>query len=151
VSRKEIIVMFLVAAFIGIGTGFSVYHAITPTPVMHTAPIGPQMPTQIDVNGTQWRIQLTTTFSDPNMGGFTDCSLRLIYIKASTDRTRTILMHELSHAAVCMGADMGFHPNNLYFNSTDNGSHEGVYHFSELWAEILYRNPDLAAYLGSKN
>jgi hypothetical protein len=121
---------------------------VPPAPIGHTTPVVPQMPTQIDVNGVQWRIQIVPTLG--SLVGNTDCGRRVIYISALSIDKHTVVMHELSHAVVCMGADMRFISNNLWFNSTNMEEHEGIYHFAELWSELLERNPALAAYLGSK-
>lgn len=120
-----------------------------PAPIVHTVP----MPSHIDVNGTQWRVQIVDDIVDPSgnrYSGFTHCDTRVIDVVGSAEDKRLILWHELSHAAVCMGADMNFLANNLYYNSTNSAAHEGIYHFSTIWDELFRRNPDLAAYLGSK-
>lgn len=108
------------------------------------------MPSEVDVNGVQFHIFLVNQVGPAEDGivGHTSCSARTIVIARNGlgIRRQTILMHELSHAAVC-GDD--FHPNNMYYNSTTNEDHEGIYKFAEIWSEMLRRNPALARYMGA--
>ena len=111
------------------------------------------MPRHVDVNGVDFAVELVNHIGADSQSliGYTDCSTRRISIsERATDRPGA-LMHELSHATVCTGALSGFLPLNLYFNSTTGAEHEAIYHFSEMWREMLRRNPDLARYLASEN
>jgi hypothetical protein len=106
------------------------------------------MPTTVDVNGVNWKIQQVANIGGPmsDLAGVTECSTKRIFISNGSMRKQTALMHELSHAAVCIDAGGGFMVNNLYYNSLTNLDHEGIYRFSEIWAELLIRNPQLALY-----
>jgi hypothetical protein len=129
--------------------GYLVFALCAPAPVMApTKTLTQQMPTMVDVNGINWRIQTVTNIGGPNSGtmGLTDCSIRRIWISDESKRKPTVLMHELTHAAVCMDALTGFKVNNMYYNSESNDGHEGIYRFTNIWAEILIRNPKLALY-----
>jgi hypothetical protein len=148
-SKRTILLLalFLIAEFGAVYTG--IYNAIKPTPVAHTIP----MPTQIDVNGTQWRVQIVSEIVDQKgnqYNGYTHCETKVIDVVGKVDNKKVVLWHELSHAAVCMGPDMDFVANNFYYNSTSLQAHEGITRFAEIWDELFHRNPDLAAYLGSK-
>lgn len=105
------------------------------------------MPTNIDVNGVQWHVQVVSTIEGPTSGvvGYTECSLKRIYLTKDGKDRQTTLLHELMHTAVCKD---DFDVNNLYYNSLTNGGHEGIYKTSEILEELLRRNPALAAYLG---
>lgn len=114
------------------------------------------MPKHIDVNGIIWRTeqvdQLDIYGGDGgNKYAYTRCNIHVISFKIGSPNLRKLLLHELSHAAVCTDTIAGPIPNNFYYNSTTPEAHEGIYNFSDVWAELFYRNPDLANYLGSKD
>lgn len=112
------------------------------------------MPTALDVNGTNWAIEQVPIGQVPaeKADGATNCGMRHIWIAKGYNGSaeRRLLMHELTHAMVCTGADNGFSAANMYYNSTTNDDHEGIYKFTILWSELLQRNPGLALYLGNQ-
>jgi len=123
-----------------------------PAPV--AAAVKHTMPTTVDVNGINWRVEVVDDLAItgvPAAYAYTRCNIHVVSIKRGSPNYRKLLWHELSHASVCAFIDGDFIPNNLYFNSTTAIAHEGIYNFSDVWSELFYRNPDLAAYLGSKD
>ena len=137
-DRSQYLAVFLIVVLI---VGFMASALFPCSPNAHT------MPTTVDLNGTQWRIQVVEVLA-PDVVGYTECDKHVIYVLKVQRNIHEALVHELSHAAVCV--DGLFVTNNEYFNQTTNSAHEGIYHFAEIWSEILTRNPQLAAYLGSK-
>ena len=153
--NKRIIYIFtsllLVSAlFISINRQPTIVSASTSVATHKTSLIS--MPEQIDVNGITWRIKETdlTSMLGTKLNGYTDCSIREIYISSTAINKHTALMHEITHAAVCTDAAFDFTVNNLYFNSKTNVDHEGIYKFTEFWAAMLQRNTELAKYLTQK-
>jgi len=111
---------------------------------------GPQAPATVDVNGVLWRIQQVSFDGYPHgLRGITHCNTKTIEVKALDDNPQETLMHELSHAMVCLDASKDFDVNNMYYNSLTNDEHEGIYKYAEMWGSLLQRNPELAAYLGT--
>lgn len=111
----------------------------------------PGMPREVNVNGILWEIHFfhgelpAGPFSDPSkLLGNTDCATHVISIDDRTSDAQIVLVHELTHAMVCVGGN----PDNMYYNSTSNDTHEGVYHLADVWTEVLRRNRQLAVYLG---
>jgi hypothetical protein len=73
----------------------------------------------------------------------------VIFLSRESIAPKTIVMHELTHAAVCTDAKGDFLPDNMYYNSVTPEDHEGIYAFTEIWGELLYRNPKLGKWLAS--
>lgn len=116
-------------------------------------PLPATMPKAVDVNGVWWTISLVDAIDPSNLSmiGLTDCATRHIYISRKSMYPRVTAMHEINHAGVCTNSLTDFLPDNMYYNSTKPGLHEGIYRYSEMWAEILSRNPQLAAWLAEKD
>lgn len=112
-------------------------------------PSGNKLPKELDINGVYWRVSEVNKIGTPQtpLAGYTDCARKHIYISRESDRKATSIMHEVSHAVVCTDASEGFTVNNMYYNSKTNDGHEGIYAWSDVWSEILQRNPDLANYI----
>lgn len=117
-------------------------------PVVENASI----PSSVFIRGHQWGIienQPTDIFLDKaDVYAFTDCTQQAIFVREgmSNANERDTLLHELLHAGTC---DDG-KPDNLYWNSTSQESHEGIYKISNYLSELLYENPDLVKYLVGK-
>lgn len=109
-----------------------------------TPTVADGIPKFIDVNGIEFRVSIEPLV--PPLYGYTYCESRTILLTPASDY-REHLMHELSHAMVCMDAGGGFVSKNAYFNQSSDEEHEGIYRFARMWAELFRRNPQVARYM----
>lgn len=79
--------------------------------------------------------------------GLTDCAKKKIYVRGNLNLSnqRDTMIHELLHAGTC---DEGGRSHNLYYNSTSEASHEGIYRIADFMSTLLANNPGLNKYLG---
>lgn len=132
-------------ALLGPIVWLSLENRAEPLSTVQAIRVGTAMPTVIDVNGIEWHVQFMR-FKDPGLQGLTRCEKRVIELKEDGVRSREALLHELLHAQVChyVEKDHDFEPDNLYYNSTDNEKHEGIYNIAAVVSQLLARNPELA-------
>jgi hypothetical protein len=57
---------------------------------------------------------------------------------------RDTVLHELLHAGTC-SEDGQVH--NLYYNSSSEEAHEGIYKIADYMTSLLHDNPEFARYL----
>lgn len=104
------------------------------------------------IRGNRWTLEVTEQspfdiFS--NAYGFTDCKARKITLKSNLDYTtqRDAIIHEVFHAGTC---DTNGKAHNLYWNSSTEISHEGIYRISDYLTQILHDNPEFTNYLAGQ-
>ena len=82
--------------------------------------------------------------------GYTLCNTRQIWLDNRNDEERkervNTLLHEATHAEACKrgGTNKGY----TYYNSSDPGSHEGIYHIADAMEDLLTHNPELLKWIG---
>lgn len=110
------------------------------------------IPSVIFVRGHRWDVvenaDTDKVLDKAGLYAVTDCTQQAIFIQEglSSGNERDTLLHELLHAGTC--EDGSIH--NLYWNSTDEKDHQGIYKISNYLSELLYENPDLVKYLVSR-
>lgn len=138
--RHILIALVGVVALLIFATGVNIASHQAPP-----APPKPHIPSTVDVNGVMWRVVVVNKPADTDVFlGYTSCLERRIEIAAREEDKQDGLIHELSHALVCVGDDSV----NGYYSQTNDEKHEAIYHFAQLWSELLRRNPAVADYLG---
>jgi hypothetical protein len=80
--------------------------------------------------------------------GETYCQDATILVKKDLPyaEERDTVMHELLHAGTCTESKDG-KIDNLYYNSSSQDSHEGIYRIAQYITELEYENPELTHYL----
>lgn len=106
---------------------------------------------EVYILGEPWHVILKPKLWDVVVGdnigtvtGFTNCSKNIIYLVPTNEaETREDLFHELLHAGTCHHKE-----GNLWYNSKDVETHEGIYRIAFYMSELLAANPELAKYFG---
>lgn len=110
------------------------------------------MPNHVYVRGHEWNI-VRDPYDDAILdmrseAGETDCKRQDIFIRSHMiePEQRNALLHELFHAGTCEDGDVY----NLYWNSTSEATHEGIYRIADYLSDLLHENPDLTKYLAGE-
>lgn len=103
----------------------------------------------IFIRGTKWTVLFGTEDEMLDLMGFygqTDCTKKKIYVRGSLDyvNQNDVILHELLHAGTC---DEAGKSHNLYYNSTTETDHEGIYKISDFFTILFHDNKDLAKHL----
>jgi len=106
----------------------------------------------VNLRGVRWGIGIG--FRDDildtlQLYALTNCSKHLIYLRGDLnyENQRDAIIHELLHAGTC---DNDGNSHNMFYNSTNEVDHEGIYKIATFLTSLLDGNPELALYLAGQ-
>lgn len=113
----------------------------------------PAIPYSIYIRGHAWNIITQDKSNDKIMSvagvdGLTDCKRHDIFLSdyQSSSSMRNSFIHELLHAGTCADGDV----HNLYWNSSSEDAHEGIYRLADYLSDLFHENPQLTKYLAGE-